>query len=96
MTQQERQKGLDFVIWLAAFISINLGLLNLLPIPSLDGGQVAILFIEGAIRRRLPPRIRDVAQVIGIALIVLIMGIAPRNDLRRSRGTADPVARELG
>jgi regulator of sigma E protease len=62
-------------------ISINLGILNLLPIPILDGGQAMIYSIEGIKRSPLSIRSREIATSIGFGLLVLLMGRAFWNDL---------------
>ncbi len=62
-------------------ISINLGILNLLPIPILDGGQAVIYAIEGIKRSPLSMRSREIATSIGFGLLVLLMGRAFWNDL---------------
>jgi regulator of sigma E protease len=66
-----------------AFISINLGLLNLLPIPLLDGGHLLFFLIEGVSRRPLAARAREVASLVGFGLLVLLMVLAFKNDLER-------------
>ena len=62
-------------------ISINLGILNLLPIPILDGGQALIYVIEGIKRSPLSMRSREIASSIGFGVLVLLMGRAFWNDL---------------
>ena len=62
-------------------ISINLGILNLLPIPILDGGQAVIYGIEGIKRSPLSIRSREIATSIGLGLLALLMGRAFWNDL---------------
>lgn len=62
-------------------ISINLGILNLLPIPILDGGQAMIYAIEGIKRSPLSMRSREIATSIGFGMLVLLMGRAFWNDL---------------
>jgi regulator of sigma E protease len=62
-------------------ISINLGILNLLPIPILDGGQAVIYSIEGIKRSPLSLRAREIASSVGFAMLVLLMGRAFWNDL---------------
>ncbi len=62
-------------------ISINLGILNLLPIPILDGGQALIYLIEGVKRSPLSMRSREIASSIGFGVLVLLMGRAFWNDL---------------
>jgi regulator of sigma E protease len=62
-------------------ISINLGILNLLPIPILDGGQAMIYAIEGVKRSPLSIRSREIATSIGFGMLLLLMGRAFWNDL---------------
>jgi len=62
-------------------ISINLGILNLLPIPILDGGQALLYGIEGIKRSPVSPRAREIATQLGLVLIILLMGRAFWNDL---------------
>ncbi|MEO8553364.1 MAG: site-2 protease family protein [Kofleriaceae bacterium] len=68
--------------WLMiALISINLGLINLLPIPMLDGGHLLVFGIEAARRRPLSHKARVRVQQVGLAVIVLITILASRNDV---------------
>jgi regulator of sigma E protease len=66
-----------------AFISINLGLINLLPIPLLDGGQVLFLLSEAVMRRPLSVRVREYAHIAGLMVLVAIMILAFKNDIER-------------
>jgi len=68
-------------LWMMMLISINLGILNLLPIPILDGGQAVIYSIEGIKRSPLSMRSREIASSVGFAVLVLLMGRAFWNDL---------------
>jgi len=77
------RRGMDYFIWVTALISINLGLLNLLPIPVLDGGHVMFFILEGVIRRPLPMRVREVAHIVGMAVLLLFIVIAFKNDVER-------------
>jgi len=61
------------VLQLMAIISLNLGVLNLLPIPVLDGGHIAILLVESAARRDLPLQAKERALQLGFALLALFM-----------------------
>ena len=70
-------------VWLMAVISVNLAILNLLPIPELDGGQSVLAAAEGIKGSPLPTRARDVAQTVGLSLILLLMGVAFWNDIAR-------------
>jgi regulator of sigma E protease len=66
-----------------AVISINLGLLNLLPIPVLDGGHLGFLGLEGVLRRPVPLRVREFAHIVGMAILFALIVIAFKNDLER-------------
>ena len=78
--------GLDPFLAFMALISINLAILNLLPVPVLDGGQLLFLLAEAAIRRPLPVKLRERLTAVGLVLIFLLMGLAFSNDLRRVFG----------
>lgn len=67
-----------------AFLSVNLGLVNLLPIPMLDGGHLATLGIETVRGRPLEPRTKRYASLVGFVLLVALMVIAFVNDISRS------------
>ena len=67
------QRGAKEFFLLVALISISIGLLNLFPIPILDGGQIAVLLIEGLLRRDLPLAVKERIAQVGLALIVLLM-----------------------
>jgi regulator of sigma E protease len=68
---------------LMAFLSINVGLINLLPIPLLDGGHLMFFAIESITRKPLPKRIREYASVVGLTVLVLLVVLAFANDLTR-------------
>jgi regulator of sigma E protease len=76
-------RGARDFIWVMALVSINLGLLNLLPIPTLDGGQILFLVIEGATRKPVPLRVREVMSIAGLAMLAVLMVVALRNDVGR-------------
>ncbi|MBM4139385.1 MAG: RIP metalloprotease RseP [Nitrospira sp.] len=77
------EKGLSSYIFLIALLSINLGVLNLLPIPILDGGHLFFFLIEGILRKPIGERQREVAQQVGLFLLVGVMIFAFWNDLER-------------
>ncbi len=81
VVMQEREKGTGYLLWAMAVISINLGLINLLPLPVLDGGHLMFFAAEGVMRRPLPLRFREIASLIGFILLVLFVGLALRNDI---------------
>ncbi len=76
-------QGWDTFLLMIALISVNLGLINLLPIPMLDGGHLLVFALEGAMRRPLSTRARTRIQQVGLVLIVLIVILASRNDVIR-------------
>jgi regulator of sigma E protease len=83
---QSARRGLDAFLGFMALISINLAVLNLLPIPVLDGGQFLFLLAEAVIRRPLPMKLRERLTTVGLVLILLLMGLAFSNDIRRVLG----------
>jgi regulator of sigma E protease len=83
---QSARMGLDTFLGFMALISINLAILNLLPIPVLDGGQFLFLLAEAVIRRPLPMKLRERLTTVGLVLIILLMGLAFSNDFRRIFG----------
>jgi regulator of sigma E protease len=76
-------QGTSNVLFLIALLSINLGVLNLLPIPILDGGHLLFFLIEGILRKPLGERQRELAQQVGLVLLVGVMIFAFWNDLER-------------
>jgi len=78
-----RTAELGFASFLAflALISVNLGVLNLMPIPVLDGGHLVYLLVEKLRGRPLSPRVMERTQMVGLALIVMLMIFAFYNDL---------------
>ncbi len=75
--------GLDALLGFMALISVNLAILNLLPIPVLDGGQFLFLLAEGVLRRPLSLKLRERLTAVGLVLILLLMVFAFSNDIRR-------------
>lgn len=80
--QQAAEGPLNFLVFMA-IISINLGVLNLLPIPILDGGHVLFLGIEAIRRKPLSDRALMVAQRVGLAALITLMVFAFYNDIMR-------------
>jgi regulator of sigma E protease len=77
------EQGPSSFFWMMALISLNLGLINLLPIPVLDGGQLIFIAVEGIIRRPVSLRIKERVMVVGLAMIVMLMLFATWNDISR-------------
>jgi len=83
MSGEAAAQGASSVVFLIAILSINLGVLNLLPIPILDGGHLLFFAIEAILRRPLGERQREIAQQVGLLLLVGIMIFAFWNDIER-------------
>ena len=62
-------------------ISVNLGLINILPIPGLDGGHVFIALIEGVIRKELPIKVKYAIQFTGFVIIMSLFVLVLYNDI---------------
>ena len=65
------------------FISVNLGLINLMPIPLLDGGHLLFLLLELVSRKPLSVRVREYASIFGLTVLILLMVFAFKNDVER-------------
>ena len=83
LVSQQVERGLVDVLALTALISINLGILNLLPIPVLDGGHILFFGLETVLRKPLDPKWRILATKIGLSLLIALMALAVYNDIYR-------------
>ena len=83
---QNAQLGIGAFLLFMATISVNLAVLNMLPIPVLDGGQFLFLIAEAVLRRPLSPKLRERLTVVGLVLLALLMVLAFSNDIRRGLG----------
>ena len=77
------QHGVEHFMIMAALVSLNLGILNLLPVPLLDGGQATLVMVEAIRRRRVDERLRRQLRYVGVALLLMLLVLALRNDLIR-------------
>ena len=78
------EAGWETYLSIMVLISINLGILNLLPIPVLDGGQAVLFIAEGIKRGPLSLRTREFVQQVGFAFLIVLMGFAFWNDISRN------------
>ncbi|TMA97354.1 MAG: RIP metalloprotease RseP [Deltaproteobacteria bacterium] len=83
MAGQQAQEGLGSFLAFLAVLSINLGVLNLLPVPVLDGGHLLFFLVEAVTRKPVAVKYREVAQQVGICLLALLMVYAFYNDIVR-------------
>ena len=85
--ETDEEKGIDWkglfeqLLSLASFITINIGLFNLLPLPALDGGRLIFLIIEAIRRKPVPPEKEGMVHLIGMAALLLLMVIVTVSDV---------------
>ena len=77
------EQGPSQFLWVLAMVSINLFVINLLPIPVLDGGHLAFFTIEAIRGKPVGQRAREIATAIGLVIIILLLLVAMRNDIVR-------------
>ena len=75
--------GLRSVLYITMLLSVNLGIINLFPLPVLDGGKIVLTFIETIIRRKIDPRIENAITFISIAFLLFVMIFVSFNDIMR-------------
>jgi regulator of sigma E protease len=80
---QQAREGVTTFFLFVALLSINLGVLNLLPIPVLDGGHLFFFLIEAVLGRPVGEKQRERAQQVGVVLLILVMAYAFYNDIAR-------------
>lgn len=83
MAGQVAERGLIPLLNFMAFLSLNLGIVNLIPIPALDGGRVVVLFVEAVRGEPLGTRSLAYLQYVGVAFLLLLMILATKNDVVR-------------
>lgn len=80
------ESGIAQLLQFTCFISINLAIINLFPIPMLDGGHVVYLAIEAIKKRPLSQRSMEISQKVGLTVLIFIMFLAIYNDISRVKG----------
>jgi regulator of sigma E protease len=75
--------GLAYLMMIMAIISINLGIINLIPFPALDGGRILFVAIEGVIRRRIPAKFSNIVNTFGFVFLMAIMVLVTYKDIVR-------------
>ncbi|MDU5337032.1 RIP metalloprotease RseP [Enterococcus sp.] len=83
MSAEASRAGIKTVIYLMALLSVNLGIVNLLPIPAFDGGKILLNLIEGIRGKPLDPDKEGMITMIGFAFIMLLMILVTWNDIQR-------------
>ena len=87
MSAKAAKSGIVNLLIFMGFISVTLGVMNLLPVPVLDGGHMLFLTAEGILRRPLSIRVRELSMQVGFVILLTIMVFAFYNDLMRLFGT---------
>lgn len=82
-TSQATSLGINGVLNFLALLSINLGIVNLIPIPALDGGKLLLNIVEAIIRRPIPEKVEGVLTMIGFLLLLVLMVLVTWNDIQR-------------
>lgn len=95
---EQAQRGFRYLVMFTILLSVNLAILNLLPIPVLDGGHILFLLIEGLRGKPVSLRIREMAMQVGTVLLIGLMIFATYKDsvYYLFRGEAPSIAREKG
>ena len=81
-----KSRGFDVLLYLTAYLSINVGIVNLLPIPVFDGGRILILIIEKITRHKSSEKLELTLNYIGFALMIILMLFVTFNDITRLAG----------
>lgn len=80
---QAASMGIDQLLYIAAMIAVNLGVVNLFPLPALDGGRLLFLIVEGIRRKPVNPKYEGYVHFVGFALLMLLMVVVSFNDVVR-------------
>lgn len=83
LSSEAVQRGIRPLLNFTAFLSINLGLLNLLPLPALDGGRLVFVFVEWIRGKRIPPEREAVVHFIGMMVLIGLMVVVSYFDVAR-------------
>jgi regulator of sigma E protease len=86
VTGQVAELGLPTVLKLVGVLSVNLGVLNIVPFPGLDGGRLFFVLVAGLLRRRLSPQVEAAIHAVGFVLLLGLLVIVSISDIRRVVG----------
>jgi regulator of sigma E protease len=78
---QQAREGMYMVLWLIFIISLNLGIMNLLPIPALDGGRLLFLIVEAIRGKPIPPEKEGTVHAIGMVLLLGLFVVLTFHDI---------------
>ena len=83
IVDSQAEEGFDAILYLVAYLSINVGLINLLPFPAFDGGRILFLFIEKIFRKPVSKKVENIIHSIGFMLIIGLLIFVTFNDILR-------------
>ena len=81
VVDEQRQAGIESVLYLIAFLSVNVGVINLIPVPVFDGGRAVLLIVEKIKGGKLPEKVETTLDLIGFGIMVLLMLFVTVNDI---------------
>ena len=80
---QQAKQGVESLLYLVAFLSVNVGVINLIPFPAFDGGRILFLIIEKIFKRPIPKGVEEKVNGIGFMLLILLMIYVTFQDILR-------------
>ena len=83
LSEEASNAGVSTVVFLMAMLSMNLGIINLLPIPALDGGKIVLNIIEGVRGKPISPEKEGIITLIGFGFVMVLMVLVTWNDIQR-------------
>ena len=81
--QANSLEGLRTLVMLVVMITVNLGVMNLLPLPALDGGRLVFLIVEGITRKKIPAKFEGIVHFVGLVLLLLLMLVVTYSDITK-------------
>jgi regulator of sigma E protease len=86
VTGQVAQFGIPTFLKLVGVLSVNLGVINIIPFPGLDGGRLFFVLLGALLRRRLPPQVEAAIHAVGFVLLLTLLAVVSFSDIRRAIG----------
>lgn len=83
IVDSQAKQGFEAILYLVAYLSINVGVINILPFPAFDGGRVLFLFIEKIFRKPVSKKVENIIHTVGFGLIILLLIYVTFNDIIR-------------
>ena len=83
VVDQSVKLGIQQLIYLTAYLSINVGFINILPFPAFDGGHVFFMILEKILGKKINSKIENTVTIIGFGLLMLLMAIVTIHDIIR-------------